>query len=605
MKQASSRAQVQAQVPYMGQGTIEYLVIIAVVVVIGLVVVGLLLGMTGSSTGLSTNSTKINSKVGSGGISIGNVVTDSNGDGIFSVGNTSGETITLTKIATGGLENSYSQTVPIGSSVVLGVNSLNLKCPCVAGQTKVSCDYNVSYTSGNGFPKTVLVTVQADCVSDSTTTTPLIVPVMTVTNSNCWIDVNTNPNPICTLSDLNKMREHLNWNYELKADINAAATKTWADVNGFMPVGTSFATPFSGNFNGNNHYISSLYIYRPGTNYIGLFGYTSGSAVKIQNVGVRDVNITGNQYVGGLVGWMQSANSVSGCYSSGNVTGVGTNVGGLIGYLQNYASVSDSYSTVNVTGAGNVGGLIGGIDGILVSRCYATGRVTGGGTVGGLIGYTFVGGVSDSYATGNVTGSGDSVGGLIGTGTVGVSRCYATGSVTGSSWVGGLMGRSTNSVLSSYATGDVNGLGNYVGGLVGYANFAKVKNSFSKGTVDGNSYVGGLVGYTDSSTTKDINTNYSISRVNGLFAPINGFVGQKTNADVNIVFNAYWNPTLSTKSNCYRNDVSVDTNTNCTAGTFVDTNFYGATGVPFTQLGFDGNWVSQTSGYPKLSWQTN
>ena len=182
---------------------------------------------------------------------------------------------------------------------------------------------------------------------------------------------------------------------------------------------------------------------------------------------------------------------------------------------------------------------------------------------------------------------------------------YSTGKVTGTNFVGGLSGQATSAILSSYSTSDVNGTASdYTGGLVGSA-ASSVKNSFSKGNVDGNRYVGGLIGYSSTSNTKDINNNYSISRVNASNVPVSGFVGKRTQPDANIVFNAYWNPTLATKSTCYRDSSDVDTNTNCTAGTFIDTNFFGATGIPFAALGFDANWVSQPSGYPKLSWQTN
>jgi hypothetical protein len=47
-----------------GQGTIEYLVIIGIVVVISLVVVGVMVGQTSSATNISTTSSKISSLVG-------------------------------------------------------------------------------------------------------------------------------------------------------------------------------------------------------------------------------------------------------------------------------------------------------------------------------------------------------------------------------------------------------------------------------------------------------------------------------------------------------------------------------------------------------------
>ena len=475
------------------------------------------------------------------------------------------------------------------------------------------------------------------------------------------INVDMNIYQLTTCLELQDMNLHLDGNYYLMNDVNCYADTRLGGAlynggAGFSPIG--YSPYFTGTFNGNNHYISSLYMRYPGSGgNVGLFGYTSATS-RILNVGLRDVNITGSYNVGSLVGY--SSGLVSGSYATGSVTGTGSDwIGGLIGTLYN-GSILNCYSTANVTSTSwNTGGLVGtsfygtavtnsyatgsvtstangqniggliGYNSATLSNSYATGDVNGASKVGGLIGYLGSGSVLSSYATGDVNGT-NNVGGLVGEGWAAISRSYATGNVIGSYSVGGLvgvtyspvfnsyaMGRVTGSsyqvgglvgycsgsyVLSSYATGDVNGVGDNVGGLVGYTT-SSVKKSFSKGTVDGNKYVGGLVGYATSFTLSDVNNNYSISRVNGLNAPKNGFVGQNTNA--NIVSNAYWNPTLANKSNCYRDTSNADVNTNCNSGSYAAADFYGLGGIPFANLGFDGNWVSQTSGYPKLSWQTN
>lgn len=56
------------------QGTIEYLVIIAVVVVLSLVVVGLLITQVENSSNVTSTASDISTKVGVGGLSLGSSV---------------------------------------------------------------------------------------------------------------------------------------------------------------------------------------------------------------------------------------------------------------------------------------------------------------------------------------------------------------------------------------------------------------------------------------------------------------------------------------------------------------------------------------------------
>ena len=183
---------------------------------------------------------------------------------------------------------------------------------------------------------------------------------------------------------LQLMAMNLAGNYTLKQDINAASTGTTGDVwNGatFVPVGASTSTPFTGTFDGTGHVISGLVINRPGTNYAGLFGATSGAAI-VRNVGLEGGSITGSDATGALVG--SNMGLVSGSYSTASVTG-GTQVGGLVGSNLTGGTVSNSYASGAVTGTGILGGLVGTNNGTLTNN-YASGTVTGGITLGGVTG---------------------------------------------------------------------------------------------------------------------------------------------------------------------------------------------------------------------------
>jgi hypothetical protein len=315
----------------------------------------------------------------------------------------------------------------------------------------------------------------------------------------------SSPYEIRTASDLQAMQEDLDADYKLIRDIDASGTVNWNNGQGFNPIGDNDVN-FTGSFDGQNHTISNLSINRLDDNDVGLFE-AIGADGEVKNVGVINVNITGNNMVGGLVGINQG--TVSNSYSTGNVTGK-YDVGGLVGYNDEGSTISNSYSTGNVTGGDNyVGGLVGYNDeGSTISNSYSTGNVTGESYstgnvtgesyyVGGLVGINH-GTVSNSNSTGNVQGIGI-VGGLVGENDEGstISNSYSTGNVTGESYdVGGLVGRDfKGNISNSYSTGNVTGGDNNVGGLVGRT-FGNISNSYSTGNVTGGGkYVGGLAGY--------------------------------------------------------------------------------------------------------------
>jgi len=243
--------------------------------------------------------------------------------------------------------------------------------------------------------------------------------------------------------------------------------------NGFQ------GTKFPGVFDGNSHIIFSLEINDSGAgnDYIGLFGYV-GIDGQVLNLAVEDVNIKGDDYVGGLIGW-SDLGTASNCYSTGSISGFNY-VGRLVGY--NHGSVTNCYSSGLVSGTGDyIGGLIGWNEFGIVYSCYSRGLVSGTGNyIGGLIGKNYSGKVNKCYSTGMVSGTA-AVGGLMGQNYsyLGiVNKCYSTSSTSGYYKVGGLVGTNDNSSISNcYSTGSVSGTGEKIGGLIG-ANYGPVNNCF-------------------------------------------------------------------------------------------------------------------------------
>jgi len=216
---------------------------------------------------------------------------------------------------------------------------------------------------------------------------------------------------------------------------------------------------FTGVFKGNGHTISHLTM--EGEGYLGLFGQL-GSGAEVRNVGVVDVNISGStDYVGGLVGCNRGG-VVTGCYSTGVISGGGSYVGGLAGQSSNWGEVvTYCYSTCMVSGKGQIGGLVGYSSGHL-SQCFSTGTVTGIDGVGGLVGHNGGDELSDCFSTGAVNG-GIRVGGLVGRNDGAVIRCYCGSETSGNHDIGGLVGRNDGDVRGSFWDTDASGLSTMCG----------------------------------------------------------------------------------------------------------------------------------------------
>ena len=329
-----------------------------------------------------------------------------------------------------------------------------------------------------------------------------------------------NPYQITNCAELQNMNLDLSADYILMNDIDCSDTVHWNSGAGFEPIGTG-STKFTGNFDGQNHTITGLYINRPATSYVGLFGSNKGSEIK--NVGLVNVNITGHWHVGGLVGYRYSG-TITNSYATGSVSGREA-VGGLVGEIH-VGTIENSYATGKVSGWCQIGGLVGRNFGT-VTDSYSTGTVNGdGGGVGGLVGRSeHNSSITNSYATGAVTGTGGGscVGGLAGTNIGDTTDSYATGNVTGGKAVGGLVGESFGAMTNSYATGNVNG-GDRLGGLVGY-NDGTITKSYATGNVIGADYTGGLVGSNEAfMEPASITNSYATGSVSG-YQDVGGLVG--------------------------------------------------------------------------------
>lgn len=280
-----------------------------------------------------------------------------------------------------------------------------------------------------------------------------------------WAGTGTENDPyvITTVAHLNQVRDHLDAHFELGADINLDVAPYNKEA-GWEPI-----MSFNGKLDGQGFKITGLYIDRSSEDTVGLFGYTC-NASEIFNVKLEEVNITGKDNVGGLVGYNDGSiyySSVSGKVQSD------TNSGGLVG--GNQGSINNSYSSGEVEGNDFLGGLVGGNNGGSINNSHSSSKVEGVDFIGGLVSIN-TGSINNSYASGDVTVSNSYVGGLVSSNYGGsISNSYASGKVTGYGYVGGLVSENLGgTVIKSYWDKDT----------TGRATSAGSKRSYGKSTTE-------------------------------------------------------------------------------------------------------------------------
>ncbi len=235
-----------------------------------------------------------------------------------------------------------------------------------------------------------------------------------------------------------------------------------------------------------------------------IIGALAGQAgdVVISKVTVQDAKLTGNSYLGGLVGRLDSANKVeiSDCHvtaemkATENVSKTASIVGGLVSRMESsvkqclIARCSTS-GTIALTLTNYNNTLVGGIAASVI--CQLT--------------------VEDSHSEMKLDPVGGGSGGIVGRAqvkttdpkTVTIRRCSYNGTINAQhNFVGGIAGRAANLVIEdSWSSGSIVNTGKgYFGGLVGSNDAGTntvsiaIDRCFSTMKISGKEYVGGLVG---------------------------------------------------------------------------------------------------------------
>jgi len=314
-------------------------------------------------------------------------------------------------------------------------------------------------------------------------------------------------------------------------------------------------------FDGNGYNITNLSVDQPFGAQVGMFGHNDHGSIK--NIGLLDINVRGERYVGGIVG--RNVGSITDSYITGTIWGYGAIIGALVG--SSSGSIENSHYNVNevqINGGHHL--MIGGLyekqyqDWIEdmeldiddynetlqpSEECYEIKDVEG---VQNLLGFAHneeykfcLGddidfseepGLYIPYLAADFDGKGYNISnlaldqsfgsyvGMFGQNAGGTVKnlTIVDAEVNGGGWyIGTIVGSNNGIIKDSYATGVVSG-GGRAGGLIGL-NRKRVEGSHFSGDVNGGGRVGGLVG-----TGRRVSNSYATGNVSGQ-SEVGGLIG--------------------------------------------------------------------------------
>ena len=227
--------------------------------------------------------------------------------------------------------------------------------------------------------------------------------------------------------------------FELGADITYSYVGLGETESNYTAIGGYHAgyKYFKGYFDGKNHIVSGIRIYKGGNNsyvdrYQGIFGRIEGGEVK--NIILADTRITGYNSCGGIAGKNGGSGIISNCHVLSNVIihAVQSNAsdhGGIVG--TNYTTVSNCTSAASITIA----------DGL--KDC---------GEYGGIVGYNHKT-VTNCLFLGTTLGGTSEVGAIIGMNDLEVTNCYYTSTdISGKDVDGNALDNAASAIGYNYNT---------------------------------------------------------------------------------------------------------------------------------------------------------
>ena len=291
--------------------------------------------------------------------------------------------------------------------------------------------------------------------------------------------------------------EELAWyRTEINDYDNQACAKLTADIDlnnkQWTPIGGRFCNAFSGDFNGDGHTISGLWITHLKTEWeqncwYGFFGRAEGVS-DTQRASIHDLTVKGSvthEHIVYISAEKGAAAGLCGSASKADISRCKADVTVTV------IEPSDVYAT-----SAPAGGICGEAELVTITDCINYGSITGAGDAGGIIGHGW-GFLTRCANYGNVVAGKGHAGGCIGWmgnraegDPLTINYCYNVGSISST-------GRKDENVSP---TGDLSAGGN-AGGCIGYVTFGNndreywiISHCFSTGTVSAPNYAGSFAG---------------------------------------------------------------------------------------------------------------
>nr|WP_300225426.1 fimbrillin family protein [uncultured Bacteroides sp.] len=209
---------------------------------------------------------------------------------------------------------------------------------------------------------------------------------------------------------------NLSLNCTLTHDIDLSGTE-WEPVGDRKNV-------YTGTFDGNGHTISNLTITKENLSFgddCGMFGRV-GTNATIKDLTLESVRLNVGADgipIGALAGSNQG--TISNCKVSGNISVTNNEmqyVGGIVGWMES-GVIQYCHSSASIQGGNSeyVGGVLGGeyITATVIKGCSFSGSVTGNRFVGGIVGYCrSFDKKTACYSTGSLSSTGGFAGGIVG-----------------------------------------------------------------------------------------------------------------------------------------------------------------------------------------------
>ena len=220
----------------------------------------------------------------------------------------------------------------------------------------------------------------------------------------------------------------------------------------------------------------------------GLVGVAMTESVIEHNSVYEDSKVSGETYIGGLIGYTNNNVTIKSC-NNGSIVEGKEYVGGITGIafygtsIQNVLNFSEK-----IEGKTYVGGLVG-YSAAQIEKSHNqvlaenNSNVVGKNYIGGIVGLNYImGDIAECFNNSKIVVLGDNAGGIAGLNNSNISSCYNKGEIDASNAeglkIGGVCGQnlSESFISKTYNMGKINNV-RYAGGLVG-ADFGNVSDSF-------------------------------------------------------------------------------------------------------------------------------